>query len=252
MPTPANAAPQLFNWVIDAACAAGNVSAAKSAFDRMCQAGVGPTPATFAALLGALRHDHSVAALADLALALAEQADGAAAGASAGTRPAALHALLQACSLRGWWDLSMRLLQALEESGASPSVEEVNEALAACATAGAVDDVSGPGQQECARFTGKFCHAGGAACLQEPHALPALAREFSGTPAQMIARLRSCTHTHSALALVALQARQLFEGLGARGLQPTTASYLALVKALCTAGQWAAGAAEYEAMLAAG
>ncbi|KAL4426696.1 hypothetical protein ABPG77_004752 [Micractinium sp. CCAP 211/92] len=131
---------ELYNWVIDAACAAGNASAAQSAFDRMCQAGVAPTSATFAALLGALRHDHSVAALADLSLALAEQADAAAAGASAGTRPAALHALLQACSLRGWWDLSMRLLQALEESGASPSVEEVNEALAACATAGAVDD----------------------------------------------------------------------------------------------------------------
>lgn len=49
-----------------------------------------------------------------------------------------------------------------------------------------------------------------------------------------------------------LQARQLFEGLACDGLQPSSDSYLALVKAHCAAGQWAAGAAEYEAMLAAG
>lgn len=108
----------------------------------MCQAGVAPTPDTFAALLGALQGGHSVAALADLALALAEQADGAVASAPAGTHSPALRVVLRACALRGWWDLSLRLLQASEEGGCPPSLEETNEALAACAAAGAVGDVS--------------------------------------------------------------------------------------------------------------
>ncbi|KAL4458727.1 hypothetical protein ABPG75_013592 [Micractinium tetrahymenae] len=127
---------ELFNWVIEGACAAGNTSAAQSAYDHMCQAGAAPTASTFAALLGALRSGHSVAQLADLALALAQQAG----GPPAGARPAALRAVLQACSSRGWWDLSLRLLQAIEESGGHPSLEEANEVLAACAAAGAVDD----------------------------------------------------------------------------------------------------------------
>lgn len=67
----------------------------------------------------------------------------------------------------------------------------------------------------------------------------------------MSAHPRPCSRPNGP-ALAALQARQLFEGLGRRGLQPTPASYLALVKALCAAGQWAAGAAEFEGMLAAG
>lgn len=133
---------QLFETAIERACAAGTPAAAQSAFDHMCHAGVPPSAATFAALLGALRCQLPPAEAAEAALALSEQADAAAAAAGAGATPGrALAEAHAACASRGWFDLSLELLAATEAAGGAPTLEAVNAALVACAAGGAVAEV---------------------------------------------------------------------------------------------------------------
>ncbi|PSC71010.1 Tbc2 translation chloroplastic isoform B [Micractinium conductrix] len=130
---------ELFETAIERACAAGTPAAAQSAFDHMCHAGVPPSAATFAALLGALRCQLPPAEAAEAALALSEQADAAAAAAGAGATPGrALAEAHAACASRGWFDLSLELLAATEAAGGAPTLEAVNAALVACAAGGAV------------------------------------------------------------------------------------------------------------------
>lgn len=139
------------------------------------------------ALLGALRSQHAAREVAELAVGLAEQAQQAAASLESAPSGAALLGVHEACRVQGWWELSLALLEAVEEAGGSPSLAEVNSAVAACAAEGAIAEAL--------------------------HAFACLARH---------------------------------------GLQPCADTYLALVQAHCSAGQWAAGTAEYDAMLAVG
>lgn len=106
----------------------------------MCQAGVAPTAATFAALLAVLRRQHTATTIevAELAVGLTEQAD-----AAGGAPGQALLAVLEACRAHGWCDLALPLLAAVEAAGGGPSVDLIDGALAACAAAGAVAEVGG-------------------------------------------------------------------------------------------------------------
>lgn len=118
--------------MIERACAAGAPGAAQSAYNHLCHAGVAPTPATYAALLAALLRQHPPAEVAELAVGLAQQA-----AAAPGGVAAVMHAVLAACAMHGWCDLSLLLLEALEAAGGTPTVELIDGALAACAAGGA-------------------------------------------------------------------------------------------------------------------
>lgn len=124
---------QLLNGVIERACAAGAPAAAQAAYSHMCRAVVEPTPATFAALLGALRRQHSADEVAEAALGLAEQAADAPGGVAGATQ-----AVLAACAARGWHDVSLALLEGIEAAGVAPTVDQADAVLAACAVGGAV------------------------------------------------------------------------------------------------------------------
>lgn len=95
--------------------------------------------------------------------------------------------LYATCRERGWWRLSMLLLEGVEAAGGSPSLQQINGAIAACAAGGA-----------------------------------------------------------------AQQAQQAFAKLAQHGLEPSPDSYLQLVAAHCSAGQWVQAAAEYERLVQAG
>jgi pentatricopeptide repeat protein len=128
---------QVFNTVIKRASEAGNTAAAQSAYAQMCAAGVAPSAATFSALLSALRSHHSAAEAVEMAADLASQAD-AAKGVTIGM---AGLALLDACHLNGWSDVSLQLLARVEEAGGSPGLDMLNSVLAACAKGGSVAEV---------------------------------------------------------------------------------------------------------------
>ncbi|KAL4859186.1 putative aldo-keto reductase 2 [Chlorella vulgaris] len=130
-------AAQVFNTVIKHASEAGNTAAAQSAYAQMCAAGVAPSAATFSALLSALRSHHSAAEAVEMAADLASQAD-AAKGAIFGFSGLAL---LDACHLNGWSDVSLQLLARVEEAGGSPGLDMLNSVLAACAKGGSVAEV---------------------------------------------------------------------------------------------------------------
>lgn len=102
----------------------------------MCQAGVAPTAATFGALLPALQRQHTAQEVGELVVGLAAHADD-----SLGTPGAALLAALEACRARGWWELSLQLLAAVEAAGGRPTVDQIDRALAACAAGGAIHEV---------------------------------------------------------------------------------------------------------------
>ena len=166
---------QLLNGVIERACAAGNPAAAQSAYAHLCQARLAPTAATFAPLLAALQRQHPAGELAELAVGLTEQADQACGTAGQGmqasgclfrrdpncvgglhswhhlalctslhpprTLPPLPQALLEACRTRGWWELSLQLLAAVEAAGRGPTVDQIDGVLAACAAGGALSEV---------------------------------------------------------------------------------------------------------------
>lgn len=210
---------QLLNGVIERACAAGSPGAAQSAFEHMCQAGVPPTVATFAALLAALRRQHTPAEVAELAVGLAGQAD-----AAGGAPGAALLAVFEACQAHAWCDMALPLLAAVEAAGSSLTVELIDAALAACAASGAVDEVRG---RELPLLHG--------ACKGPAGCQRSAVRRILPPPAG------PCP-----------QALQAFGRLAQQGLSPSPASRQHLAEAQAAAGRWADVVQGYEELLQAG
>lgn len=215
---------QLLNGIIERCGAAGSPGAAQAAYECLCKAGLAPSPATMAALLGPLRSQRPAAEVAEAALQLAEQAEQ-----TPGGSAAALRAVLDACAARRWTDVAVLLLGAIEAAGGAPTVEQIDGALAACAASGDLGEVGAAVLLQCRNWGAH----GSRAC-------PAL----SGLLPEHHAKLL--------FLLLSLQAHATFCKVEQRGLPPSPDSHLHMARALCGAGQWGEAARAYDALVAAG